>query len=190
LIILGITATVSTATAVSVGGATVIDRLFSLVEDDPYTVYMQNRGFFVRHAFTVLLPTFPMGAGLGRTGMMSYYFGDDSIPGSSFIWSEVQIPAWIVDGGLPLLVAYALCWLIACWTSLRIGLDRSAGFVSVYALATLALNIGITAQCFSYSPFSSQWGMQAWALNAAVFAGYQLTKRRQPGGAVKLAGST
>ena len=45
-----------------------------------------------------------LGAGLGRWGMMRYYFGNPWSRHSAALWAELQFPAWILDGGIILTV--------------------------------------------------------------------------------------
>jgi len=52
--------------AVSQGGKGVANRFETLVEDKAGTVYYQNRGLFLEDTVDVLLPKYPLGAGLGR----------------------------------------------------------------------------------------------------------------------------
>jgi hypothetical protein len=69
----GITAlVVATFTwAVAIGGESTLERLSSLVSDRADAVYQQNRGHFLEDTINVLLPQYPLGAGLGRWGMMN-----------------------------------------------------------------------------------------------------------------------
>ena len=57
-------------------------------------------------AFDTFLFEHPLGAGLGRWGMMRIYFGDENNVDSPAIWSEVQFSSWILDGGIVLLVVF------------------------------------------------------------------------------------
>ena len=82
--------------AFALGGDTVTTRLATLVEMDPGSVYRKNRGHFVANAFSEVLPEYPLGAGLGRWGMMNQYFGNPE----DVIWNEVQWGGWILDAGI------------------------------------------------------------------------------------------
>jgi hypothetical protein len=103
----GITAlVVATFTwAVAIGGESTLERLSSLVSDRADAVYQQNRGHFLEDTINVLLPQYPLGAGLGRWGMMNSYFGDKSNPLTQQIWVEIQWTGWLLDGGVPLIIA-------------------------------------------------------------------------------------
>src|SRR5262249_36821872 len=54
----------------------VVGRYSTLFAERPGQVYYSNRGIFLEHTIQVLLPEYPLGAGLARWGMMNYYFGD------------------------------------------------------------------------------------------------------------------
>ena len=159
----------SLAFAVRIGGPSVTNRLKSFVRERPETVYYQSRGHYLRTTFTWLLPRYPLGAGLGRWGMVYAYFGSDRDPRKDLIWAELQCTGWILDGGAPLLLAYVLALLVACWTTLKIALIRK-GDLWIWGVIILAYNCGAVSATFSSPFFISQGGMEFWLLNAALFA--------------------
>ncbi len=114
-----ITALVAFAFAVNVGGDSMTNRLSTLVAADPRSVYYSNRGLFLEQTFTEMLPQYPLGAGLGRWGMMRSYFGDPYNAASPPIWVEIQWTAWLLDGGVLLMLAWAVAMLIAFREALR-----------------------------------------------------------------------
>jgi len=74
--------TTGLASAVILGGSTVVERFSTLIEGDPITVYNRSgRGDMLQIAFGDYLMKYPFGAGLGRWGMMRTYFGN---PWNSF----------------------------------------------------------------------------------------------------------
>src|SRR5262249_39145113 len=77
--------------ALTVGGQAVAGRLSTLIEQDAGQVYYSNRGIFLEHTLVDLLPEYPLGAGLGRWGMVNTYFGDSSDPEKTPIWVEIQL---------------------------------------------------------------------------------------------------
>src|SRR4029077_13654235 len=117
----------SFAWAVSVGGKVVTGRLATLTQDRPGKVYYNSRGHFIEELVTEWVPKYPLGAGLGRWGMMNRYFGDNSHPSRSMLWVEIQWTGWVFDGGLPLILIYLVAILMACWTAWRIALSRFPG---------------------------------------------------------------
>jgi hypothetical protein len=155
--------------AISVGGGGTLRRLGTLVEDRPADVYARNRGQFLVQTFAELLPDYPLGAGLARWGMMRAYFGDESNLDSPQIYVEIQWTAWVVDGGLALLIVYSAGVLSACWVALRVARSSLPSGMPGWGAVVFALNIGTLAVTFNYAIFMSQGGMEFWLLNAALF---------------------
>jgi hypothetical protein len=167
----GITAlVVATFTwAVTIGGESTLARLSSLVSDRADAVYQQNRGHFLEDTINVLLPKYPLGAGLGRWGMMNSYFGDNSNPLTQGIWAEIQWTGWLLDGGVPLIIAYVAALAQACRTAWKIALSPQLGDFTLWGGLIFAYNIGAIAITFNYPLFISQGGMEFWLLNSALF---------------------
>ena len=63
-----------------------------------------SRGGQLSYTFGELLQTYPMGAGLGRWGMIAAYFGSGATPGVEPLWAEIQVAGWAIDGGIALLI--------------------------------------------------------------------------------------
>jgi hypothetical protein len=97
--------------ATTLGGDSVAERFRTLLEDDPRQLYYQSRGIQVESAMTELVDQFPFGAGLGRTGMLSFYFGEGG-SASRGLFAEVQPNAWMLDGGVPLVALYGLVLIV------------------------------------------------------------------------------
>jgi hypothetical protein len=157
---------------VSVGGEETLNRVSSLVEESPDDVYYRNRGLFLSYTFDDLLPQYPLGAGLGRWGMMRGYFGDENNPSCPAIWVEIQWTAWLLDGGVPLMVVYAGAVLVVSWLSLKVALSRHREDLPLFGALVLALNIGAVAVTFNYPVFIGQGGMEFWFLNSVLFVAY------------------
>lgn len=159
--------------AIALGGESTFTRLSSLISDRADTVYAQNRGHFLEDTLNVLLPQYPLGAGLGRWGMMNAYFGNNSNSLTQPIWVEIQWTGWLLDGGVPLIIAYVLALLQACFTAWKIAISRNLGDFSMWGGLIFAYNIGALAITFNYPLFISQNGMEFWLLNSSLFvAGY------------------
>jgi hypothetical protein len=152
----------------SVGGDSVVNRFHTIVEDSPTDFYMENRGGQVADGFVNLLPQYPLGAGLGRWGMMRGYFGNEENANSPSIWVEIQFPAWIVDGGIILLVLYMGALLVAIKYMADLTFRHPDERVRTLAGIILAGNAGLIAHCFSYPVFLSPIGMQFWFLVGAL----------------------
>lgn len=170
LVSLGAVVAVAGTAAVTIGGETVTSRLMTLVEEDPTTVYMSNRGFFMEYTIRYAIPQYPVGAGPGRWGMMNYYFGSQDDPQSQPLWSEINWTAWTYDGGIPLLVTYVGAIGIALWQAWKIGRDRANGTMGQWGAVMFAYNIGCLAVTFNCNLFMGQSGLDFWLLNAAMFA--------------------
>jgi hypothetical protein len=171
--LVGILATVVFASflwAVAVGGESVTSRLSTLTDESADTVYYRNRGHFLEETVTELLPQYPFGAGLGRWGMTHQYFADPIDPVSYPLWVEIQWTGWLLDGGVPLVLAYSTALALACLTAGRIALSRLSGDLPLNAAVILAYNIGLVAVTFNYPVFIGSGGLDFWLLNAALFA--------------------
>ena len=159
----------------SVGGDAATDRLRTLTAAAPGSVYYRNRGVFIEHSLLEELPKYPLGAGLGRYGMMYSHFGDKRIRP---LYAEVQLTAWLYDGGLLLVLLGYTAVGIACYVSLRLAISRrSDPLLRDYAAVIAALNIGWLAITFNYPLFLGQGGMIFWLLNGALFATAQRPER-------------
>jgi hypothetical protein len=166
-----LTALVAFAFAVAIGGDTVTRRLSTLIEGDPRSVYYSNRGFFIEQTFRDLVPQYPFGAGLGRWGMMYSYFGNQYNAESPPIWAEVQWTAWLLDGGVPLMIAGCLAVLLAVREAFRAAVSRLPSMRELSGLSGIALgySLGIAALTFNACPFTGTVGLDFWLLNAAFF---------------------
>jgi hypothetical protein len=150
--------------AFDLAGDTVTNRLGTLIQSDPGTVYRTNRGAMVEEALSTLLPNYPLGAGLGHWGMMKLYFGS----GDYEFGAEIQWIGWIIDGGILLVLVYAGAILTVLVHAARLCLRRSGSELGVWAAVIAAYNVGMLAICFSYVPFMSSPGLQFWLLNAVL----------------------
>jgi hypothetical protein len=169
LIALGVVAVVSTSAAFIIGGAQTRDRVFTLVDDNAGSVYQSNRGMFLEYTFEYVLPMYPVGAGLGRYGMMSHYFGS-SENAATALWAEIQWTAWAYDGGWLMVVAYPIAILVALWVAFGIGKNVKYGAVGLWAAILTAYGCSVLAVTFDYPFFNSQNGLEFWLLNAALWS--------------------
>ena len=155
--------------AIAVGGTSTLDRINTLFAGSAGEIYNQNRGHFLEHTIDNLLPQYPFGAGLGRWGMMNAYFGDPQNMDAQPIWVEIQWTAWLLDGGILLIIAYVAAILVACYTAYKIAINRNLGDFGLWGGLILSYNVGAIATCFNYPLFISQGGMEFWLLNTALF---------------------
>ena len=155
--------------AIAVGGESTLKRLSTLTSDRADAVYQQNRGHFLEDTFNNLLYEYPLGAGLGRWGPISGYFGDSNNPVSKPLWAEIQWTGWLYDGGIPLMIAYVAALYFACRTAWQIAMSEKLGDFALWGALIFGYNIGAVALTFNYALFISQSGMEFWLLNTALF---------------------
>jgi len=168
------------ASALAIGGKTMTERLTTLVNADPGAVYYANRGHFLETTLNEYLPLYPLGAGLGRWGMVHVYFGN----AADALWVEIQWTAWLFDGGVALILLYTAAILIATSRCLKVALGKvgaSEPSLSLWGAVLVAYNVGAFAICFNYPLFSGTGGVEFWLLNMAVWcAGQNLSVERGP----------
>lgn len=152
--------------ATILGGQGIRDRFLSLFESDPGNVYYQSRGVMLEHAFTDLLFEYPLGAGLARWGMMASYVG---MPRSKQIWAEIQPTAWILDGGLFLLILYGGALVATVLWEWRVVRDLPDPNDRLWSSAVIAANVGTLALVATFVPFATQIGTQFWFLEGLLY---------------------
>jgi hypothetical protein len=160
---------VSFAWAALVGGEAVTNRVGTLAAGPAGQVYYKNRGIFLEYTVRELLPRYPLGAGVGRWGMMHYYFGTGAAAPKDDVYAEIQWTGWLLDGGVPLVVTYSLALAAAVAAAYRITLARSPGALTTWAAVILAYDLGAVAITFNSPLFMSQMGVEFWLLNACLF---------------------
>jgi len=164
--------------AVSLGGKSVSNRLETLIAASPDQIYYKNRGKFLELTINELLPQYPLGAGLGRWGMVNYYFADKNDPNSSMIWAEIQVTGWLLDGGVPLIIFYTMALVLISLSAFRTAMRPGTDALGLWAALILAYNVGAAAVTMNYPLFISQGGMEFWLLNGCLFATSVTTMRR------------
>jgi hypothetical protein len=163
--------------AVFLGGETIVDRVSTLFEDDPVALYYASRGGQLVYAFNEFFFEFPLGAGLGRWGMTSAYFGDPSNLDSQSIWAEIQIAGWMIDGGLILLFVYGAALISTGLYEWRLATQADDPLVRISAAVVLSANAGTAALVMSFTPFTTQIGIQYWFLAGALHGAARYAKR-------------
>jgi hypothetical protein len=170
LLILGLLIPTSFALAGMLGGQSITDRFNTLLEEGLFTVYYSksSRGMMVEVALTKLLAQYPLGAGLGRWGMMRVYFGDERNANAPAIWAEVQPTAWILDGGWGLMFFYLVAIVLTVRYEFRLIRKSPNPILSQWGSVIMVTNLGTLALIFSYVPFASPIGLQYWLLAGAL----------------------
>lgn len=154
--------------ATFLGGEAVQERFSTLVQGDPRNIYAESRGAALRYAFDDLIADYPLGAGLGRWGMMSSYFGAPQSSDSQGVFAEIQPSAWILDGGIFLLVFYGLALGVTVVHELRLARAVTDASNRMLICVVAAVNIGTLALVFSFVPFGTAMGTQYWFLEGAL----------------------
>jgi hypothetical protein len=155
------------ALAFKIGGTAMTERLTTLVEADPGSVYYANRGRFLEKTLNHYLPLYPLGAGLGRWGMVHAYFGN----AADSLWVEIQWTAWLFDGGVAMILLYTAAIFVASWGCLKVALGRIGSAdpsLSLWGAVIAAYNVGAVAVCFNYPLFAGTGGVEFWLLNMGV----------------------
>src|SRR5260370_17590983 len=147
--------------AVGLGGPSVSERCGLVLEDDPFELYYKSRGEQLEEGFSIVLVQYPLGAGLGRWGMVNVHFGDAYNRQSPPLWAEVQPNAWIIDGGFVLLILYGGALLVSTLQDFRLAAWGEPR-LRFLAMALLAANLGTLAPIFTYTPFTRQIRMHYW----------------------------
>jgi hypothetical protein len=157
----------SLSLAVTLGGATITERVNSLFASDPFTVYQGARGTLLTYTFSELLFQYPLGAGLGRWGMAAGYFGSGS-SSSGGMWAEVQFTGWMIDGGILMVAVYLGALAVTTISEYRIAQATQFPRLAVCGAVILAANIGPALMIISFTPFVTQAGIQYWFLAGAL----------------------
>lgn len=155
--------------ALAVGGEAVSDRFSGLANDGVIRVFQNQRGTFIRYTLSELLYQFPLGAGLGRWGMMHVYFGDPTLWQSPPIHVEVQLTGWLLDGGVPLWLLYGGALLMALHYSYRAAVRAPTPAAQDIATIVLGLQLTVVCLCLTGPVFNTQLGILFWAMTGALF---------------------
>ncbi len=172
------------AWAVGVGGTAITERVNSLTSSSPGEVYQKNRGQFLLYTINDVIPEYPLGAGPGRWGMMFHYFGDPTNAKNPGLWAEIQLTAWIYDGGIPLALVYLLAIWFAFRVSYKVAVNQRSGELAILGAAIFAYDVGVLAATFDSCIFGGGGGLDFWMLNALLFnAAYHTLRRPRPAAA-------
>jgi hypothetical protein len=154
--------------ALVLGGRSIAERTSTLLQQDPISLYSASRGGQLVYTFSELLINHPLGAGLGRWGMVAGYFGGAENPESTPLWAEIQIAGWAIDGGIPLLFLSAAALIVTFRSQVRVALHSIDPKIRACAAVVVAVNLGTAALSFSFTPFVTQVGLQFWFLAGAL----------------------
>lgn len=156
--------------ALSLGGEALSNRFFSITESGLLESIQTNRGIFVEHTLNHLLYEYPFGAGLGRWGMMTVYFGDPHVVDSHPIWVEIQMTGWLLDGGVLMWVFYGGALAAALLYAYRQAVSAVDQEMVFAARLVFCCNLIVVGISFAAPVFNTQLGIQFWFLTAALYS--------------------
>ena len=154
--------------AVAVGGESIVERFQSMLEVGVVQSYQENRGIFLTYTLQELLYEYPFGAGMGRWGMMSAYFGEPTNWRFPALWAEIQLTGWLYDGGLLLWICYTAAIATATHHAYRIAISTET-HLSDLATMVLSVQVLVIGLCFTGLVFNTQMGIVFWLLSASVY---------------------
>ena len=168
--------------AVSVGGERVEHRFTEIARQGAVQTYRENRGHFLSFTVGELLDEYPLGAGVGRWGMMYTYFGDPTNLAAQPIYVEIQPTGWLLDGGVPLWVCYGAAILAAFGTAWRLATQRFSPAMADIASLVLPVLLAIVGMGLAGPIFNTQVGILFWFLVGSLYgAGNALVRQRVHG---------
>jgi hypothetical protein len=152
----------------SVGGEVLEERYRGIVDSGLLRTYQENRGFFLTHTVFELPFQYPLGAGLGRWGMMSAYFAEPENWRNPALYAELQMTGWLYDGGVLMWIFYPGALLIAMVFSYRLATQRD-GTLNEAAMIVLTIQLLLVGLCFTGPVFNTQLGMMFWLSTAMLY---------------------
>lgn len=153
----------------SLGGESVEQRFVGITTEGALRTYQENRGGFVSNTFGELLDQYPLGAGLGRWGMMNVYFGDPGNLDAPPLHVEIQITGWLLDGGVPMWVLYGGAILLTLVVAYRYTQQRFSRELADVAVTVLAAEVLIFGFAWAGPAFNTQLGILFWFLASALY---------------------
>ena len=164
--------------ATAVGGEQVESRYTDIAQKGAVQTFRENRGHFVSYTVGELLDEYPLGAGLGRWGMMYTYFGDPTDLASPPLYAEIQITGWLLDGGVPMWACYGGAITVAVLLAYRLTRQKRSAVVADLATVALGLMVLVIGMSFAGPVFNTQVGILFWFIVASLYgAGAGLLKR-------------
>jgi hypothetical protein len=155
--------------ALAIGGDAVAERFFSITDEGLISSVRTNRGHFVEYTLNHLLYEYPLGAGVGRWGMMTVYFSDpQALNAPEPIYVEIQMTGWLLDGGVLMWLFYGAALVAALRYAYRRSVaaaDRETTQAARLVFCFLLIIVGVS---FAGPAFNTQLGIQFWFLFAAL----------------------
>ena len=153
--------------AASIGGTTVNDRFLNMRNQGAVGVFQENRGSFLNETLGDLLNKYPMGAGVGRWGMMNTSFADQTEFASVPIHVEIQMTGWLLDGGVLMWFLYGGAILQSIFAAFT--LTRSPDpMLSDLAFIAVGLQVFVAGLTLAGPIFNTQMGILFWSCAAGL----------------------
>jgi hypothetical protein len=154
--------------AVALGGDVVYQRFSEIFSTGIVQTYREHRGLFLTYTLSELIYEFPLGAGVGRWGMIYAYFGDPTIWQYQPIYVEIQPTGWLLDGGVLMWLFYGGAIAAAMRFSYRLA-GASEGALRDLATMVFCVQLMIAGLCFTGPVFNTQVGLQFWLVTAVLY---------------------
>ena len=143
------------------------DRFVSLQGSGAIDAYRSNRGAFVAQTTGDLLDEYPLGAGVGRWGMMNTYLANQDEYRAAPIYVEIQLTGWLLDGGVLMWLLYGGAILLSMWVAFTLTSSRNPILAEV-AIVALGVNAYIMVLVMGSPVFNTQMGILFWTLTGAL----------------------
>jgi hypothetical protein len=161
-------AAVSFMLAATIGGQAIEDRYSGLIDTGLFTMDQETRGRFLEYTLRELLFQFPLGAGLGRWGMMQVYFADPSAWYAPPIYVEIQITGWLLDGGVLMWLCYGGALATAGRLAYVSAVNPSIESLQYLSAVILGFQLAIVGLCLTGPVFNTQLGVIFWTVTGAL----------------------
>lgn len=155
--------------AVLIGGSAISDRFLILKDEGVYQSYKANRGAFVEYTFQDQLWKYPLGAGVGRWGMMNSYFGAGDNQINPGLFAEIQLTGWLYDGGILMWLLYGGAIVVALVFAWRVATRHPDMQVATLARVVLVLQLAIAGATMAGPVFNNTLGVMFWLLASALY---------------------
>ncbi len=164
--------------AVNTGGESISNRFSFLWGEQDYKDLANQRGRFYSWTFDEHLREYPLGAGVGRWGVMAESFNNDYTNiKSSKLHAEIQLTGWLYDGGYLMWIIYPMAILFALIPILRMSFTSVKDERTFWYAIVLALNLSVIIQAYSQPTFNTQFGIIFWFFSGAVIGLHSRLKK-------------
>jgi hypothetical protein len=154
--------------AVTVGGDVIQERYQGIYNSGVVQSYSDNRGQFLTYTIYEQPFEFPLGAGLGRWGMMSAYFPEPGNWQHPSLYAEIQPTGWIFDGGILMCIFYPGALIVAMRYAYKIAIDRDSTLGDT-AVVLFVIQLLVVGLCFTGPVFNTQVGIMFWLATAMLY---------------------